>query len=405
MERDVKRTNLDLETHCRQAPPIPASPPKDGEAGAVPAPPPGRRAELTVERLLLGLLLGGIGLGCALVLWPFFSAIFWAAILVFTTWPVCDQLRSRLHLRPSAAAGVMIALTAIVVVLPLALAAPGSAEDVDQLRHALQDAVKDGLPPAPAWVFQIPLLGHPLGALWNTWAADLSAMAESFRPYFGMIAEAGFSLLLGIANGVVGFVLALFIAFFFYTYAEPISLRLHAVLRRIAGPQADRLIVVTGATVRGAVYGILGTAVVQGILTALGLWLAGVPRPILLGALASFVAIFPIGAPLVWIPASLWLLSNRHIASGIFLLIYGVVAVSGADSVIRPWFIARGARLPFLLTLLGVLGGAMAFGLLGIFLGPVLLGVGYTLLIEFSEGRPSSDESSADLRAGRFGSD
>ena len=389
----MRRTNLGLDTRGRGAQPLTSSPEEGGKSEAAPTALPNKRAELTVERLLLGLLLGGIGLGCALVLWPFFSAIFWAAILVFTTWPVCDQLRSWFHLRPSAAAGVMIALTAIMVVLPLALAAPGSADDVDQLRRAVEEAIKDGLPPAPAWVFQIPLLGDPLGNLWNTWAADLSAMGESFRPYFGMIAEAGFRLLLGIANGVVGFVLALFIAFFFYTYAEPISVRLHAVLRRIAGPQADRLILVTGATVRGAVYGILGTAVVQGILTALGLWIAGVPRPILLGALASFIAIFPIGAPLVWIPAALWLLTNGHIARGIFLLVYGVVAVSGADSVIRPWFIARGARLPFLLTLLGVLGGALAFGLLGIFLGPVLLGVGYTLLIEFSEGRPSPDES------------
>ena len=92
-------------------------------------------------------------------------------------------------------------------------------------------------------------------------------------------------------------------------------------------------------------------------------------------------------------PAALWLLGNGHITAGIFLLIYGVVAVSGADSVIRPWFIARGARLPFLLTLLGVLGGALAFGLLGIFLGPVLLGVGYTLLTEFAEGQPAADDS------------
>ena len=372
-------------------------PPLAGEAETAADAAPARRAEVTVERLLLGILLGGIGIGCALVLWPFFSAILWAAILVFTTWPLCEQLHTRLHLRPSVAAGIMIALTAIVVVLPLALAAPHGAADVDQLRRAVQDLVKDGLPTAPAWVFDIPLLGDPLGNLWNTWAADLSAMADSFRPYFGMIAEAGFSLVLGIANGVVGFVLALFIAFFFYTYAEPISLRLHAVLRRIAGAQADRLITVTGATVRGTVYGILGTAVVQGILTAFGLWLAGVPRPVLLGALASFLAVFPIGAPLVWIPAALWLLSNGHITAGVFLLVYGVVAVSGADSVIRPWFIARGARLPFLLTLLGVLGGAMAFGLLGIFLGPVLLGIGYTLLIEFAEGPPAAEDPRSEL--------
>ena len=133
-------------------------------------------------------------------------------------------------------------------------------------------------------------------------------------------------------------------------------------LHRVAGVQAERLIAVTGATVRGVVYGILGTAVVQGILTAFGLWLSGVPRPVLLGGVAGLLAVLPVGAPLVWIPASIWLLSSGHVGWGIFLAIYGAGAISGSDSLIRPWFISRGAQLPFLLTVLGVLGGALAFG-------------------------------------------
>jgi predicted PurR-regulated permease PerM len=138
------------------------------------------------------------------------------------------------------------------------------------------------------------------------------------------------------------------------------------------------------------VYGILLTAIVQGVLTAFGLWLSGVPRPVLLGAVAGFLSVLPIGAPLVWIPGALWLMSTGHLGWGIVLAIYGVVAVSGADSVIRPWFIARGAQLPFVLTVLGVLGGAIAFGLIGIFLGPVLLGIGYTLVNEWSVAETGS---------------
>ncbi len=343
---------------------------------------------MTTERVLLTLALGAIALGCGLVLYPFASAILWAGILVYSTWPVCERLRLRLHLRPAAAAGCMVTLTAVVLVLPLALAAPGGASDVAQLRQVVQAALRAGLPEAPSWVFDVPLLGGPLGTLWNSWSADLSALFASVKPYFGMIAEAGFSLLLGIANGVVGFAFALFIAFFFYTYAQPIAARLRAVLRRIAGPSADRLIAVTGATVRGTVYGILGTAVVQGILTAIGLWAAGVPRAVLLGAVASFLAVLPVGAPLVWIPSALWLLNSGHVGGGIFLIAYGIVAISGADHLIRPLFIARGAQLPFVLVVLGVLGGVLAFGLLGIFLGPVLLGVGYTLVNEFARARP-----------------
>jgi predicted PurR-regulated permease PerM len=341
---------------------------------------------MIAERILMGLLLGGVAIGCVLVLYPFLSALLWAGILVYTTWPVFEWLRVHLHLRRMWAAVLMVTLTAVVLVLPIGVAAPGSAEDVTHLRHVIMDGLRAGLPDSPLWVFDIPLVGNIIGDLWNRWAADISVMLEALRPYFGIVIEDGLSLLLGIANGVLMFLLALFVAFFFYVYGEPIAARMRLLLHRIAGMQADRLIIVTGATVRGVVYGILGTAVVQGILTAVGLWISGVPRPVLLGSIAGLLAVLPIGAPLVWIPASIWLLSSGHLGWGVFLAIYGVGAISGSDSLIRPWFIARGAQLPFLLTVLGVLGGALAFGLLGIFLGPVLLGIGYTLVNEWARG-------------------
>jgi predicted PurR-regulated permease PerM len=337
------------------------------------------------QRILMALLIGGVAAGCVAVLYPFFSALLWAGILVFTTWPVHEWIRARLRLGRSGTALVMVGLTAVVLVLPIALAAPGGSDDVTKLRHAILDALRGGLPASPLWLRDVPLVGPSLAELWDHWAADIGAMLEALRPFLGIILEGGLSVVLGIANGVVMFLLALFVAFFFYVYGDPIAVRLRLVLHKVAGDQADRLAEVTGATVRGVVYGIIGTAVVQGILTAFGLWLSGVPRPVLLGGLAGLVAVLPIGAPVVWIPAAIWLLGTGHIAWGIFLAAYGVVAVSGADSVIRPWFIARGAHLPFLLTILGVLGGVLAFGLLGIFLGPVLLGVGFTLLNEWGK--------------------
>jgi len=317
---------------------------------------------MIAERILMGLLLSGVAIGCVLVLYPFFSALLWAGILVYTTWPVYDWLRLHLRLKRAWAALLMVLLTAIVLVLPIGVAAPGSADDVTHLRHAIMDGLRAGLPDSPQWVFDIPLVGNTVGDLWNRWAADVSVMLEALRPYFGIVVENGLSILLGIANGVLMFLLALFVAFFFYVYGEPIANRLRLLLHRIAGVQAERLITLTGATVRGVVYGILGTAVVQGILTALGLWMSGVPRPVLLGGIAGLLSVLPIGAPVIWIPASIWLLSSGHLGWGIFLVIYGM------------------------LTILGVLGGALAFGLLGIFLGPVLLGVGYTLVNEWARG-------------------
>ena len=122
----------------------------------------------------------------------------------------------------------MVALTAVVVVLPLALAAPGGAADVNHLHTVIEDALRAGLPDAPRWVFDIPVVGPSLGGLWNRWAADITALGEALRPYFGIALEGGLSLLLGIAHGVLLFVLALFVAFFFYLYGEPLAARLRA---------------------------------------------------------------------------------------------------------------------------------------------------------------------------------
>jgi predicted PurR-regulated permease PerM len=343
---------------------------------------------MRAERILMMLLLGGVAIGCTLVLYPFFSAILWAAILTYTTWPMYEWVRTHLKLGHTAAAGVMVMVMTIVVVLPLALAVPGGAGDVDQIRREVQNALQAGLPGAPEWLGKVPIMGPSMTELWNHWAEDLTTMVSFFRPYFGWAGEVLLSVLLGLANGVLLFLLALFVAFFFYASGEHLAANAVAILQRIAGEQADRLITVTGATIRGVVYGILGTALVQGILTTFGLWMSGVPRPLLLGVIAGGLSVLPIGAPVIWIPAALWLMSTGHTAWGVVLLVYGVVAISGSDSVIRPFFIARGADLPFLLTMLGVLGGALAFGLLGVFVGPVLLGVGYTLVREYGAAGP-----------------
>lgn len=337
---------------------------------------------ITAERALMALLLGGVGIGCTLVLAPFLSAILWALILVFTTWPVFNLVRARIG--KVAAAGVMVSVAAIVVVVPLVLALPSGLGDVTQIEKLVQDMLATGLPGAPEWLAEVPGVGPGAAELWNQWAEDLTTMVSFFKPYFGLAAQVGLRMLLALANGVLEFVLALLVAVFIYLSGDELAARLSTLLYRIAGPQAERLITVTGATVRGVVYGILGTAIVQGLLTIFGLWLSGVPRPWLLGVVAGGLSVLPIGSPVIWIPAGLWLLSEGKTLWGVFLLLWGTIVISGADTVIRPYFISRGARLPFLLTMLGVLGGALAFGLLGVFVGPVLLGVGFTLIAEWT---------------------
>ncbi len=335
-----------------------------------------------IERLISLTLLVVLTAGCLYVLSPFFSALLWAAFLVLASWPAFLRLR-RFGLPRGLAALGMVLGTAVVVLLPLMLALPSGTRDVKHLRDIFQTALQDGLPPSPDWVSTVPVVGGAAADLWNSWAADVNVMVAFFRPYFGVILEHGFKLLMGIANGVAGFGFALFISFFFYSPGEPLARWLNRLWARLFGAEAVRFEELIEQTVRGTVYGILGNAIVQGLLTFIGLWLASVPRAPFFGLLAGFLATIPVGAPLAWVPAMLWLFFSGATGSAMFLGAYGVIVIFGLDHVIRPILIARGARLPFLPTVLGVLGGAIGFGLLGIFLGPVLLGIGLNLSKEF----------------------
>ncbi|GBR54610.1 transporter [Neokomagataea thailandica NBRC 106555] len=234
-----------------------------------------------------------------------------------------------------------------------------------------------------------PVIGPRLTELWTRLSHDVGALTEILRPYFGQIAHITLTILVKLTGGLVELVMALFIAFFLWLSGDALGHTITALTYRIAGPvAAPHLISMIGRTVRGTVYGVLGTAIIQGILTGIGFMLSGVPAPVLMGGIAAFIAVFPVGAPIIWVPAALWLMATHHFGGGIFLLAWGVLIISGADHLIRPAFIARGAQLPYLLTVIGVLGGVIALGGLGIFLGPVLLAVGYTLISRFAH--PSS---------------
>jgi predicted PurR-regulated permease PerM len=340
------------------------------------------------ERFLIWVLLGTLIAGCLAVLQHFIAAIAWAAILTFTTWPIHVWLRAKLRLPPAAAALLMIVAAALLILLPLTLITERALQNAASTRRMINEVLIFGLPEAPPWVASIPIFGTTVSDLWNHWSADLESLLAAVHPYLGTVAKEGLQLLIGVTDGVVRMGLALFIAFFFFIYGEALARRISGFLYRIMGGQAERLLTIVGATVRGAVYGILSTALVQGIMLSLGLWISGVPNAGALALAGTFFSLVPGGGALIWVPAAIWLLSSGDDVAGLGLAAWCGIGISIADSFVRPWFIARGAHLPFILTLLGVLGGALAFGILGVFLGPVLLGVGFILAEEFSRGAP-----------------
>lgn len=338
---------------------------------------------------LLGLAaLFALGIGCFWVMRPFISALLWAVILAYTTWPAFRVLREKARLGPGTAALVMVTLEFVLIALPLVFATPTTREEIDGLRAGVERMLVTGLPDLAAWIGGLPFIGPTIGRVLDDWDISFTGLFAAIRPYAGDIAGNALAVLLALLSGLAELVMAIFLAFFFYRDGPAMAAHAEAVMEKMAGPGTRRLILLTGNVTRGVVYGLLGTAVVQGAMTVFGLWIAGVPQPVLLGVVAGVLSILPVGAPLVWVPATIWLFMQGETGWGLFMGVYGAAGISSVDNVIRPWLIARGADLPLLLTLLGAIGGVIGFGILGLFLGPVLLAVGFTLLREWAgEGK------------------
>jgi predicted PurR-regulated permease PerM len=163
---------------------------------------------------------------------------------------------------------------------------------------------------------------------------------------------------------------------------------LTAAIERIGGERGAYLLTVAGKTVRGVVYGILGTALAQAVVAGIGFVIAGVPAAALLALLTFFASVVPIvGTALVWLPAAIWLFHLGATGWGIFMLIWGL-GVGNLDNIVKPWLISQGSNVPFILIFFGVLGGALTFGFIGVFLGPTLLAVGFRLVDEWSATPP-----------------
>jgi predicted PurR-regulated permease PerM len=191
-------------------------------------------------------------------------------------------------------------------------------------------------------------------------------------------------------EGILYLSLSVFMSFFLYQDGATLSARLEALFTRVGGKQAPELFRIARDTIKSVVYGIIGTALAQGFLAGTGFLIAGVPGVLLLGVLTCILSLIPLGPPLIWAPAAIWLFQKGELGWSIFLALWGMLVVSAVDNVLKPYFISRGSHLPFILVFLGVLGGVMAFGLLGIFLGPTLLAIAYALFREWSFQREKS---------------
>ncbi len=337
-----------------------------------------------IERKIAAILLALLAVGCLVVLRPFLSAVLWAAILSSSTWPLYVRLKSLLRERRAAAAAGMVAVASMVFLLPLAALIARVAGEVTQLAAVVSHWMEVGPPAPPHWVATLPLIGTRLDSYWRGVAYNGAQLAADMKAYVVPAREWLLGSTMKLGAGLTELVLALLISFFFYRDGAASLERLRATLVRIGGARAKHLLTVAGATIKGVVYGVLGTAAVQATLAAIGLRIAGVPAPLLLGAILFFLTVIPLAPALVFVPAVIWLAQQGATGGAIFLCAWYVAVFVLLEAALRTYLISRGSDLPLILVLLGMLGGIAAFGLLGIFLGPVLLALGYTLAREWS---------------------
>ena len=323
-----------------------------------------------------------LAIGCFLVVQPFLGAIIFAGVLCFSTWPLYVKLRARVGGRSWLASLLIVLIWVIALAVPVAMAAQSivvhSSDAVDMFRGFLDRKASFEL---PAFIRNIPGVGPWLDdfarGLLQSSSTDLAAYARQY-----VEPARGFFLTLGKAagQGLIQVLIALFVSYFFYREGDRLGRLLTEGMVRLAGREKGmELIGTTQDSVRGVIYGLIGTAFAQAVVALIGFWIAGVPGAFILAALTFVLSLVPMGPVLIWGSAAAWLYVQDRSGWALFMVIYGVAVISSVDNFVKPILMSRAGNLSMLLVVLGVFGGALAFGFIGLFVGPALLAIGWDL--------------------------
>jgi predicted PurR-regulated permease PerM len=334
-----------------------------------------------ITRTLFAVLFIGALLCTSLwILKPFLGAAIWSVTIVTATWPLMISIQGRLWGRRSLATAVMTVVLLCILVVPLWLSIDTIVSNADRITNWVKSLSTFQVPPPPAWLGSIPLFGKNLVAAWDKVAvAGIQDLTQKLAPYGGnairwFITEVG-----GFGVLILQFLLTVVFAALLYAKGEHFATWIKRFGHRLAGPRGETSIRLAGQAVRGVALGVVVTALAQSVLGGLGLAIVRVPFAGVLTAVMFMLAIAQVGPLPVLVPAVAWLYWSRGIGWGTLLLVCTLV-VGGMDNFLRPILIKKGADLPLLLIFAGVVGGLLAFGLIGIFVGPVVLAVSHTLL-------------------------
>ena len=336
------------------------------------------RRDLTRTTLAV-LFIGGLLLASFWIMKPFLAALIWAGMIVVSTWPLMRRAQGYLWGRRWLAVGAMMLGLMLVFIVPLALAIRTIAERAGDIAAFAKRLSNFEMPHAPEWLGNVPLIGDRAVITWETYAIKgARELAMHAEPYVGTVTRWFLSEVGSFGLVFVQFLLTVVLSAILYANGEAWANWALRFGRQLARERGERAVVLAGQAIRGVALGVVVTALVQSVLGGIGLAIAGVPFATVLTAIMFIFCIAQIGPVIVLLPAVGWLYWSDSTGWGTFLLAWTVI-VGTMDNVLRPYLIKQGADLPLLLIFAGVIGGLLAFGLVGIFVGPVVLAVAYTL--------------------------
>jgi predicted PurR-regulated permease PerM len=330
----------------------------------------------TFAVLFIGMLIAA----CFWVVRPFLMATIWASMIVIATWPLMTAIQARLGGRRGPAVAVMTVMLLLIVIVPFGLAVAVIVGKSTEMGAAVRALATCKLPLPPDWVGKVPLAGARLAERWQQLADLPSAeLAARMEPYVR-----GLMMWFAARAGSVGamlfqFTLTLIVAPILYAGGESAAAGVRRFLWRLAGQPGEDAAILAAKAVRGVAMGVVVTALLQAVVGGIGLAITGVPAVALLTAVMLILCLAQVGPGPVLFPVVIWLYWRDGALWGTVLLVISVVAV-GLDNFVRPALIKKGVDMPLIMVFAGVIGGLMAFGVVGIFIGPVVLVVSFTLL-------------------------
>ncbi len=325
------------------------------------------------------------------IMLPFLSALLWATMVVISTWPVMLGLQARLWGRRGLAATVMTLALLMVLIIPLGVAVGALVSHMDEIVGWAKAPEKLVLPQPPGWVEGLPVVGPKAANAWKVMTeAGPDGLAGKLKPYAGRILEWFAGKVGGLGGMVLQFLLIVIISAILYVNGETAAAGVRRFTHRLAGDRGDRAAVLAAGAIRGVAMGVVVTAVSQSVVAGIGLMLAAVPGMALLTSAILVLCLAQLGPMLIMIPAVVWKYQTGDAFGGTLLVVFALVSGT-MDNFLRPVLIRKGADLPLLLIIAGVIGGMISMGIMGIFIGPVVLAVTHTLLNEWIHLDPSAE--------------